>query len=185
MKRGAKGLFSEGAASNPIIRLARKVTIKEEMGDVALTRKKLKKWSSEFADIKVDGYFFVYMIKRFGFTGSSDKRSKNVIGKTETFKKILSAALKIDKNKFNKETFGTKWNGRYIIEIEKQLPNVNFYCGCRPVGDEFAPEHVARPPRDCRPSGDTLFSKIRGAASRPLATRTGRGGSVSSHATRR
>ncbi|WP_263810705.1 class I SAM-dependent methyltransferase [Salinibacter pepae] len=92
MKRGAKGLFSEGAASNPIIRLSRKVTIKEEMGDVPLNRKKLKRWSSEFEKVKIDGYFFIYMIKRFGFTGNSDKRSKNVIGKQRHLKNSFRSA---------------------------------------------------------------------------------------------
>jgi len=119
MKNGAKGIFSEGAASNPLIKFARNFTIKKELGDVPLDEKRLKKWASKFSKVEIDGYFFTYMIKRIGFSGNSDRRGKNIIGKTKTFDKIIQWAMKLDKKTFNRDDFGVKWNGRYIVKIKK------------------------------------------------------------------
>ena len=61
MKPGSQALFLEGAASNPLIRLARLFTIRRELGDVPLTYRNVRSWAEQFPRVDITGYFLLYI----------------------------------------------------------------------------------------------------------------------------
>jgi ubiquinone/menaquinone biosynthesis C-methylase UbiE len=122
MKPGARAFFMEGAATNPLIRFARVFTIREELGDVPLTTRNIAEWGSRFTDINIDGYFFLYMLKRLGFESYDDElegRGKNVFGKTKLYRGLLRLFLVFDEWMVNEKSYSDLVAGRYIIEVTK------------------------------------------------------------------
>ncbi|MEL6655868.1 MAG: class I SAM-dependent methyltransferase [Bacteroidota bacterium] len=120
MKPRACAVFLEGAASNPLIALARRFTIQEELGDVPLTIKRVQAFGQNFSEVKMDGYFFLYMLKRLGYYSSDETlpdRGQNSIGKTTLFRQFLRMALALDNALVNKKVLSLA--GRYIIELWK------------------------------------------------------------------
>jgi len=120
MKNGGKAIFLEGGASNPLIASARNFTIQEELGDVPLTIKKVKAFAADFKEINVQGYFFLYMFKRFGYYSSDETlvdKGRNRIGKTLIFRFFLSIFLVFDRLFINKKI--NNLAGRYLIELNK------------------------------------------------------------------
>ena len=66
MRPGAIGLFSENLGQNPLIELARTVTMRSEKdaGDVVLTEARVREWAKEFASCSIEGHSLTYMLKR-------------------------------------------------------------------------------------------------------------------------
>ncbi|MEL6942553.1 MAG: hypothetical protein AAFO82_07785, partial [Bacteroidota bacterium] len=107
-------------ASNPLIALARTFTIQEELGDVPLTIRKLKDFAIDFKEIDIQGYFFLYMFKRFGYSSSDEtlpNQGRNQIGGSWIFRTILKLLLAFDQLFINKKI--TKLAGRYLILMKK------------------------------------------------------------------
>lgn len=120
MKPRAKALFLEGAASNPLIALARTFTIQEELGDVPLTIPKLQAYSKDFSTLHIKGYFFLYMLKRLGYYSSDENlpdKGQNRIGRNGLFRFFLRLCLAFDRLFINEKA--TRLAGRYLIEIQK------------------------------------------------------------------
>lgn len=120
LKDGGSALFLEGGASNPLIALARTFTIQEELGDVPLTIPKVKKFAESFKEIDIQGYFFLYMLKRFGYYSSDETakdKGRNRIGRTWIFRTLLRLFLTFDRLFINKRI--NKLAGRYLIRLDK------------------------------------------------------------------
>jgi ubiquinone/menaquinone biosynthesis C-methylase UbiE len=122
MKPAAKAYFLEGAANNPLIWLAKLVTIHRDLGDIALTYRTLREWSRPFSSLRVRGYFFLYMLKRFGFTGYDkrlQRRRRNALGKSPLFNPFLRVCLAVDDLIVNERPYSKYLAGRYIVELTK------------------------------------------------------------------
>ena len=122
LRKGGKALFSEGAAGNPLIRWARRFTIREEVGDVPLTTRRVKQWARDFSYVEWKGHFFLYMLKRFGFTyegTSGDIPVRNRFGKWSGFNGFLRCCLTLDELLLNQKPLGKYLGGRYLIELAK------------------------------------------------------------------
>jgi len=120
LKPGAKVIFFEGAASNPFISLARKFTLKEELGDVPLTVKKVHHFARNFQKVNIRGYFFLYMFKRLGYYSSDESLAdlgKNKLGRSFLFRWMLRLCLFFDRLFINEKVSETA--GRYLIDLEK------------------------------------------------------------------
>ena len=120
LKPGGKAIFFEGAASNPLISLARRFTIEEELGDVPLTIEGIQTFAESFSNVNIRGYFFCYMLKRLGYYASDESlpdRGRTRLGKTALFRTLLRLALAIDRALVNEKR--TAWAGRYLIELTK------------------------------------------------------------------
>lgn len=120
MKPGAEALFLEGAAGNPLIAQARKFTIQEELGDVPLTSSNINAFATDFKNVAIKGYFFLYMFKRFGYSSSDEtlpNQGKNRIGKSGLFRFFLKACLWFDQLFVNEKILSLA--GRYLIILKK------------------------------------------------------------------
>lgn len=120
LKPNGRVLFFEGASTNPLILLARNFTIKEELGDVPLTTPKIKQFATAFSAVQIQGYFFLYMLKRFGYYSSNETLpdlGKNSIGKTSIFRFFLRLCLAFDQLFINNKV--NRLAGRYLIELRK------------------------------------------------------------------
>lgn len=122
MKPGGRALFLEGAAENPLLRLARRFTIEEELGDVPLTRERLDDWAAPFDRTQVTGYFLFYMLKRFGFRGYGGDdwtRGRNPLGRTRLFNLFLRGCLLVDELLVNERPWAEHVAGRFLIDIRR------------------------------------------------------------------
>lgn len=120
MKPGAQAIFLEGAAGNPLIALARKFTIQEELGDVPLTSKIVDDFATDFEQVDIKGYFFLYMLKRLGYYSSDETlpgKGKNSFGRSFIFHWMLKLCLFFDQLFVNKKTLSLA--GRYLIILKK------------------------------------------------------------------
>jgi ubiquinone/menaquinone biosynthesis C-methylase UbiE len=120
MKSGARAVFLEGAAGNPLIAQARKFTIQEELGDVPLTSSNINSFATDFETVDIKGYFFLYMLKRFGYYASDETlpdRGKNRFGRTAAFRFMLKVGLFFDRLLVNEKVLALA--GRYLIILKK------------------------------------------------------------------
>lgn len=120
MKPAAKALFLEGAAGNPLIAQARKFTIQEELGDVPLTTTNINEFARDFSKVEIKGYFFTYMLKRFGYYSADETlpdRGKNKLGRSLPFRLMLRLCLFFDRLFVNEKVVALA--GRYIIQLTK------------------------------------------------------------------
>lgn len=120
LKTGGRAIFFEGGAGNPLIALARSFTIKDSQGDVPLNFRRITKFSKKFSRLTIEGYFFLYMLKRLGYYSSDESlpdKGKNKLGKTLFFRFFLQACLAFDQAFINKKS--PKISGRYLIEFQK------------------------------------------------------------------
>jgi hypothetical protein len=67
MKPGAWGFFTENLGENPLINVVRLFTMRGEQdaGDVLLTRSTIEKWAASFSEVRVEGYSFFFMAKKY------------------------------------------------------------------------------------------------------------------------
>lgn len=120
LKPGGLVVFCEGAATNPFIRFSRRFTMIEELGDVPLTAKGLRNWAHKFKTVRIDGYFFLYMLKRLGYSWNNEKRQEqNGLGRSPLFRLALRAGLALDRLFINGRPWSETLGGRYFIYIVK------------------------------------------------------------------
>jgi ubiquinone/menaquinone biosynthesis C-methylase UbiE len=120
MKPGGRAIFCEGAASNPLIRFARSFTIIEELGDVPLTIAATRKWTAAYSETKIEGHFFLYMLKTLGYSWNEDKyRVQNALGKSALFRFFLRASLLLDRLIVTGKPWSKYLGGRIFIHFVK------------------------------------------------------------------
>ena len=122
MKPGSVALFSEGAAGNPLLRASRWFTIRQEVGDVPLSSKRVRLWARQFDTVQMQGIHFLYMIKRLGFGGidaSLQHGGPNAIGRSATFNALLRLLHRTDAALFNGVRMMLRLAGRYFIRLGK------------------------------------------------------------------
>ena len=122
MKPGSVALFSEGAAGNPLLRASRWFTIRQEVGDVPLSSKRVRLWARQFDTVQMQGIHFLYMIKRLGFGGidaSLQHGGRNAIGRSATFNALLRLLHRTDAALFNGVRMMLPLAGRYFIRLGK------------------------------------------------------------------
>ena len=120
LKKGGKAVFIEGAAGNPLIAAIRYFTIRKALGDTPLDLKRIARFAEKFSRHRVKGYFFLYMLKRFGYYSSDETlpgRGKNRLGEHPLFQRVLKACLTFDEHFINEKR--PRISGRYLIEIQK------------------------------------------------------------------
>ena len=120
LRPGGKVLFCEGSAGNPLVRLARRITLREEMGDVPLTPETVRAWAEAFSGVKSTGYFFLYMLRRLGYRYlRSGQTVPNKLGQTRAFRRLLWLGLLVDRLMVNRRWYSPRVAGRLLIELTK------------------------------------------------------------------
>jgi ubiquinone/menaquinone biosynthesis C-methylase UbiE len=66
MRPGAVAFFTENLGHNPLIQLARLLTMysEREAGDVILTERMVRSWAEQFSTVKIEGHSLLFMVKR-------------------------------------------------------------------------------------------------------------------------
>jgi SAM-dependent methyltransferase len=126
MKPGAVAIFLENLGNGPVWETIRRISMGDtELGDIDITTKWLREWTTPFQDFKLRGFHLLFMAKRFCFIreekgdGSVCKRNRFSGFPWLLIKALLTGCYLFDELLVNHTPIGNYLGGMCIITLRK------------------------------------------------------------------